>query len=137
MTAQIEEILMYEGKKHHAHFDALYPYLNKNKELEEPYPAATNCYRGYEGQWYVKDKKLYLKKLKVYRENEEVNGMELYFSKAQEVFAVWFNGEIALPAGKETMHTHSTGALYEKYLVLKFRKGILTKTFERKGFGGF
>lgn len=134
MTAQIEEILLFEGKKHHTHFDGLCAYLQKHKEREEPYPSSTNCYRGYEGKWEVRDQKLYLKKLIVHRENEEVNGMELYFSNTKEVFAQWFNGEIELPAGKETMYSHSTGALYDKYLVLKFKRGLLKKIEERKGF---
>jgi hypothetical protein len=134
MTAQIEEILLYENKKHCTHFDGIYSFLKKNKGLEEPFSESSNCYRGYEGQWELKDKKLYLKKLKVYLKSGKTADMSLYFPGSKEVFAAWFSGEIDLPAGKETMYSHSTGPMYERYHVLKFKKGVLTKKFEKDGF---
>lgn len=151
MTAQFREILHYEGKTYHLATEPLKPLLEiigddlykssggeKTSESDE-LMRSTACWRGYVGEWEIKNDKLYMIGIKGYPDVNKVFTMEHLFPGQEKVFARWFSGEIRIPHGK-LLHYEHMGymSIYEKELFLEFKDGVLfskrevdnTKTFD-------
>ena len=129
MTAQMHEIIFYEGKEYGMATEPLKHYLEslKNRPLIEP--NLSSCWRGYTGTWEVKGKRLYLVDLQVSRGYKDDEGMDYIFPGQQEVFAGWFSGRILIPHGKLLKYIHmGYESIYEKELYLDFENGILVDT---------
>ncbi len=127
MTAQMHEIIIYEGEEHGMASEPLEPYLESLKEKPLIESTSTACWRGYVGTWEVKDKKLYLIDLQVSTGGEEEEGMDYIFPGQKEVFAQWFSGSVRIPYGKLLKYIHMDyESIYEKDLYLDFEDGILT-----------
>tara|TARA_X000000368_G_C22707528_1_gene569549 strand:+ start:105 stop:539 length:435 start_codon:yes stop_codon:yes gene_type:complete len=127
MTAQLKEILIYKGNKVGMATEPLAPYLKNRKDINFSF-RSTACWRGYFGTWELRDKKLFIIALKActdeYR-NYEVD-LNYLFSGKNEVLADWFSGEIRIPQGKMLQYVHmGYQSIFEKDLMLKFKKGIL------------
>jgi hypothetical protein len=145
MTAQIREILSYNGNTYHLATEPLQPLLDilgdKKPSSEVEVWVSSCCWRGYIGTWEIVEDKLFLIQLKGNPEENEEFNMDSLFPNQNKVFAAWYTGEIKIPYGK-LLHYEHMGymSIYEKDLFLEFNKGILvatrevdnTKTFDPK-----
>jgi len=140
LTAQIREMLYYNGKTYWLSTEPLKPLLDIIRD-EKPSSsgvvmASTACRRGYIGEWEIIEDKLFLIGLEGCPEENEQFTMNFLFPNQGKVFAGWFTGEIKIPQGKVLLHD-DTSTLHEKDWYLEFDKGILvgsrevdnTKTF--------
>ncbi|GHU90915.1 hypothetical protein FACS1894155_09900 [Bacteroidia bacterium] len=92
---------------------------------------STACWRGYYGQWEIKDNKLYLIVLKAYIEGYRKVGLNYLFPGQKQVFANWFNGEIRIPQGEMLEYVHmGYASLYDSDLFLVIENGILANQYE-------
>ena len=129
MTAQMHEIIFYEGEEYGMATEPLKPYLEKIIKKPLIWPTSSACWRGYIGTWEVRDKKLYLVDLFVSIGYEDDERMDYIFPGQQEVFAGWFSGRIRIPHGKLLKYVHmGYESIYEKELYLDFENGILVDT---------
>ncbi|MCX6230907.1 MAG: hypothetical protein NTZ33_05135 [Bacteroidetes bacterium] len=60
MTFQIQERLIYNGKKYGMYSEPLNQFFKKYNIDIGMIPKSTACWRGYEGKWEIIDNKLYL-----------------------------------------------------------------------------
>lgn len=124
MTAQIRERLIYKGREYFLATEPLSPYL-KSKNIKFTYPS-TACWRGYIGNWVIKDNKLYLTELEATLPNYEKVGLDYLFPGQTRVFAEWYSGEIRIPYGIMLQYVHlGYESLYRKELFLNIEKGVV------------
>lgn len=132
MTAQVRDILTYNGKTYHLAtepLEQLFEIMGDDKPILTT--ANTACWRGYVGKWQVENDQLYLVDFKGYGKNQVKVGMDYIFPGKTNVLAEWYSGEIKIPHG-ELLHYEHQGymSIYEKDLFLEFKKGILVSTRE-------
>jgi len=130
MTAQMGESLLYKGEIYYMTSLPLDDYLMTRNDVKlDMYNTAS--YRGYFGNWEVRDNKLFLIKLDA--NVVGTNGVELdYFFPGQtEVFAEWFSGEVELQSGEMLEYVHQGfDSVFEKDIHLVFENGIFIREFE-------
>ena len=78
MTAQAGERLLYKGEETWMAAEPLNQYLQNRNDIKFVSPS-TACWRGYYGQWEIKDRKLYLIELKAYLEGYREVGLDCLF----------------------------------------------------------
>ena len=133
MTAQMEEILIYDGeemdmsfcppiKEHPRIIEHSEEELEERAENEEDFPSfvfSTDCWRGYQGTWEIKDGRFYLVGL--------AGRLELQGDKS--IFADWFTGILRVTRGEMLHYVHmGFGSIFEEELHIKIEKGIVKKT---------
>jgi hypothetical protein len=129
MTAQAGEELLYKGEGMSMAAVPLNQYLRDRNDISFVSPS-TACWRGYFGQWEIRNNKLYLTGLKAYLEGYEEVGLEYLFPSQNEVFADWFSGEIRIPQGEMLDYVHmGYSSLYERDLMLVIENGVLVKEY--------
>lgn len=101
MTAQVGELLIYQGRKRIMHSEPLNVYLEKHTEFRFGMESTAN-YRGYFGTWEIEDDLLYLINLKGRTDEGKSVNMNYLFPGKEKVKATWFSGELNLPKGKPT-----------------------------------
>ena len=130
MTAQISEKLIYKGEELSLCDEPLHYYLQTiGKELKLQAPS-TALWRGYVGTWTIEDGRLYLVKLKGFKETAsgttEIELGDIFPEYPDGVFAHWYTGELRCPMGGLLEYVHGGYASrYEMDLFLKIDKGIL------------
>lgn len=130
MTAQVGERLFYKGEETWMAAEPLNQWLQNRKDIKFISPS-TACWRGYFGQWEIKDSKLHLIGLKAYIEGYKEVGLNYLFPGQKEVFANWFRGEIRIPQGEMLEYVHmGYASMYERDLFLVFENGILVNQYE-------
>lgn len=130
MTAQAHERLIFKGDEISMAAEPLNQYLQNRNDIKFTSPS-TACWRGYYGQWEIKDNKLFLIELKAYVEEYREVGLNYLFPGQKEVFANWFNGEIRIPQGEMLEYVHmGYASMYESDLFLVFENGILVNQYE-------
>ncbi len=134
MTAQIGELLIYEGEETSMTFCPPFPEDHpriKTLQDDEAWAAAgssggeadfvfsTACWRGYIGKWEIKDRRLYL-----------VHIVGQYQLEGDEpLFADWFSGVLRAPKGEMLEYVHmGFGSVFEQETHIKIENGIVTKT---------
>lgn len=128
MTAQIGEILNYDNQEMYINTEPLCSYLHDNKINWKSVGINTGCWRGYYGQWEIKEKKLMLTKLDIFSKEGPNNELGFLFPGKSEVFADWFTGLIVIPKGKLLEYVHmGYDSVYEEQIELGFEKGILKR----------
>ena len=128
MTAQARESLIYKGEEILMAAEPLSQYL-KNRNIKFIF-TSTACWRGYYGQWEIRDSKLYLIGLEAYIEGNTEVGLDYLFPNQNIVFANWFSGEIRIPQGRMLDYVHmGYASLYERDLILAFENGLLYKEY--------
>jgi hypothetical protein len=134
MTAQVSETLWYEGKKQGMCSEPLSAYFDLTGESPAFAEMDTSCWRGYVGEWEIRDDRLYLIGLEGRLVNGEEANLESIFPKFPDrVFAHWYSGTIRLPQGKLLNYVHGGYlSVYERDLLLTFEKGIIVGTETRK-----
>lgn len=130
MTAQAGERLFYKGEEIWMAAEPLNQYLKNRSDISFVSPS-TACWRGYYGQWEIKDNKLGLIGLKAYIEGYREVGLNYLFPDKNKVFANWFSGEIRVPQGEMLDYVHmGYASLYEKDLFLVIENGTLVNQYE-------
>ena len=130
MTAQVSEVLLYEGEELSLCNEPLELYIEKipmKVRFEAPHTA---LWRGYVGTWAIEADRLYLKSIDATIQGEsgyEEIGMDRVFPDHPEgLFAHWFTGELRCPQGALIKYVHGGfGSVYEKDLFFKVKKGVV------------
>ncbi len=128
MSAQIHEILIYEGENRSmASCPPLPKFHSRIKDLSEQDTTSddggglllsTGCWRRYVGTWEINDDRLYLVHLKG-RYRLEGDG---------PLFADWFTGVLRLPQGKLLQYVHmGFDSIYEEDVNIEIESGIVTR----------
>ena len=130
MTAQVSEVLLYEGEELSLCNEPLELYIEKIPMKVRFTAPHTALWRGYVGTWAIEADRLYLKSLEASIEGEkghEEVGMERVFPEYQNgLFAHWFTGELRCPQGALVKYVHGGfGSVYEKDLFFKVKKGVV------------
>lgn len=125
MTAQLSDIVLYNGKRYLLSDFPLDDFLKQNKVVAFRV-RNTASYRGYVADWEIIDDKLYLVKLSANISYKHSIGMNAFFPEESRVFAKWYSGEIRLPDGELLEYVHQGfGSVYERDLFLEFKDGVL------------
>lgn len=129
MTAQVREILYYNGEKFSLSTEPLKPLLEiigEDNPFPKPKVCSTACWRGYVGTWEINEDKLFLVGLKGFPEENKELSLDNLFPNQNKVLAEWFTGEIKIPQGKMLHYEHmGYMSIFEKDLFLEFNKGNL------------
>ncbi len=129
MTAQAGERLFYKGEETWMAAEPLNQYLQKRNDIKFISPS-TACWRGYFGQWEIKDNKLYLIGLKAYLEGYREVDLNYLFPRQKQVIADWFSGKIRVPQGEILDYVHmGYASLYERDLILEIKNGELVNEY--------
>jgi len=129
MTAQAGERLIFKEQETWMAAEPLNQYLQNRNDIKFISPS-TACWRGYYGQWEIKDNKLFLIGLKAYIEGYREVGLNYLFPGQNIVFANWFSGKIRIPQGEMLDYVHmGYASLYEKDLILVFENGLLINEY--------
>lgn len=129
MTAQAGEKLFYKGEETWMAAEPLNQYLQKRNDIKFISPS-TACWRGYFGQWEIKDNKLYLIGLKAYLEGYREVDLNYLFPRQKQVIADWFSGKIRVPQGEMLDYVHmGYASLYERDLILEIKNGELVNEY--------
>jgi hypothetical protein len=150
-TAQAPDILLLNGKQFSIFTNPLERFLEQNPDKRwKPSLVSMANWRGYEATWQVKEDRLMLMEVEVLdafiREpdhDESVSRlkfrsvMSAVFPGQKEVFADWFTGHVILLDGECIHYVHmGYASTYEKYIVLRVEKGIVTRQWalDHEGF---
>lgn len=129
MTAQAGERLFYKGEETWMAAEPLNQYLQNRNDIKFISPS-TACWRGYFGQWEIKDNKLYLIGLKAYLEGYREVDLSYLFPRQKQVIADWFSGKIRVPQGEMLDYVHmGYASLYERDLILEINNGELVNEY--------
>jgi hypothetical protein len=129
MTAQAGERLFYKGEETWMAAEPLNQYLQNRNDIKFISPS-TACWRGYTGQWEIKDNKLYLIGLKAYIEGYREVDLSYLFPRQKQVIADWFSGKIRVPQGEMLDYVHmGYASLYERDLILEIKNGELVNEY--------
>lgn len=133
MTAQIAEKLFYEGQKVLMCSEPLGDYFAFSGEWPGFESNCTALWRGYVGTWEIIDTRLYLIELHGTLEGgAEATLATIFPDFPDRVFAHWYSGTIRIPQGKMLDYVHmGYGSTYERDLMLKIEKGVVTETTVR------
>lgn len=130
-TAQMPDLLIYEGKKVGIFSNPLETYFDKNhrRPTELFKFSCTASWRGYLATWEIKDGFLYLLKLVEGGCDEkaaEIPLLKLFPDQKAPIKASWFSGSLVIPQGNELEYVHmGYGSVYEKELHLIIKNGKL------------
>ena len=126
MTAQIEEMLILNGKETYMTFCPPIPENDpriielKDDEIDLHSDCFSSaCWREYIGTWEIKDNKFYLVNLEG----------RLKLKEQTPIFAEWFTGTLRIPEGEMLHYVHmGYGSVYEGETHIKIKKGIVIKS---------
>ena len=96
MTAQSSEALLYKGEYERMATEPLEQYLTGLAEGSPFKWQNTACWRGYIGNWELREDKLYLTNLSGHDKEDREIGLDYLFPNHTEKFADWFTGEVRL-----------------------------------------
>ena len=127
MTAQVSETLWYDDKEHAMCSEPLSDYFDLSGKRPKFAEMDTSCWRGYVGEWEIRDDRLYLIGLEGHFVNGEEAKLESIFPGFPDrVFAHWYSGTIRIPEGKLLDYVHmGYESVYERDVFLTFEKGVL------------
>ncbi|MCL7404903.1 hypothetical protein MWN63_02770 [Paradonghicola geojensis] len=138
MTVQATEVLKYGKLNRSMQSEPLEAYFKLVGHRPQFGFMATNNWRGYIGDWEIKDKKLYLTRLNQMGLRKTDTGVlpclvpnnvtlpEIFPGTTGPVFADWYTGQLRCPEGDVIdYHRGPFGALYERYLVLSVERGVV------------
>lgn len=131
VTAQAEEILIYEGEETSMTFCPPFPEdhpriktlrddeIRPSGRADDDFVFSTACWRGYIGTWEIKDGHFYLVRIVG---QHRLEGDE-------PLFADWFSGALRIPKGRMLEYVHmGFGSVFEQETHIKIENGIVTKT---------
>lgn len=130
-TAQMPDLLIYEGKTVGIFSNPLETYFDKNhpRPNELFKTSCTASWRGYLATWEIKHGFLYLVKLvegSCSNDATEIPLAQLFPKQKAPIQATWFSGSLVIPQGNELEYVHmGYGSVYEKELHLMIKNGKL------------
>lgn len=127
MTAQVTEVLNYDGEDLALCGEPLVGYFTLLGE-SPPFAAPhTALWRGYIGSWEILDERLYLTELTGYSASGvDIDLQQLFPGFPDRVFAHWVNGRFRATRGEQLQYVHAGFAsVYEQDLFFEFDEGIL------------
>jgi len=134
MTAQVREVLHYNGEKYFLSSEPLKPLLEiigEDNPFPKPKVCSTACWRGYVGTWEIFEDKLFLVGIRGFPEESKELSLDNLFPNQNKVLAEWFTGEIKIPQGKMLHYEHmGYMSIFEKDLFFDFEKGTLVRKRE-------
>jgi hypothetical protein len=126
MTAQAREQIIYLGKQYCMKSLPIESFFNTLPSKVKFISFATDCWRGYNGKWEVKENKLYLIQFNGYSKDEKEMNLNTLFPEQNEAFAFWYTGVIEIESGKLINYEHfAFDSVYEHSIMLEFKDGIL------------
>lgn len=129
MTAQVGDILIYEGEEMEMATEIFVPHSSHLKEKIVFVAPLSCCWRGYFATWEIKNDELFLIDFRGTIEGYQKVGLDYIFPGQTEVSADWFTGEIRIPKGEILKYVHRGYAtLCEEDLFLEFKYGFLVKS---------
>ena len=133
MTAQIGDLLIYQGERLTMCNAPLGVYFRLGGAYPEFEPSSTALIRGYVATWKLLDDRLYLIAIHGWLRDGAVASLESVFPGYPErVFAHWYSGRIRVPRGKLLKYVHAGYAsVYERDLLLDFECGVLIDSTEK------
>jgi hypothetical protein len=130
MTAQISEILRYEGEELALCTEPLGDYFSLIG-LDTPFePNCTALWRGYVGTWEIAQSRLYLIGLTgTLRDGTDAKLASLFPGFPERVFAHWYTGTLRAPQGKLLRYVHQGyRSTHERDLLFGVTKGVVVWT---------
>jgi len=124
-TAQLPDILIYEGIKHTLFSNPLESYYRDKGSPRPKFQAwHTANYRGYVATWEIEGDLLYLKAIRAKIDNRMVDLDYLFPGNPGRVEARWFTGSLRLPYGELLRYVHQGYAsVYEYELIITVKGG--------------
>lgn len=119
MTKQASETIEYNGEKYSLYSDPLAFYFSLN-DSKRPYGVASCAWRGYIGNWVIKNAKLYLKDISFSEES-----VETIFNKNAPILADWYTGPLKIAIGEIVHYDWFGDNFYDYYLQLKIENGLV------------
>mgnify|MGYP001826477571 CR=1 FL=1 len=131
MTAQVTDVLSFDGDEYAIHNEPLEAYFDKYPPRPEIEASCSACWRGYVATWRIKRSKLYLQRLDDFSGKLLKLKKELFPNEEGPVFASWFTGPLICPNGPEVQYIHmGYESTFEKYLIIEIENGLVTKTMD-------
>ena len=130
MTAQISEILHYQGRKQRMCTEPLGDYFALAGIEPRFEVSCTALWRGYVGEWSVIEGRLYLIGITGTLAGDKPASLETFFPGFPDrVFAHWYSGQVRLPMGQQLEYVHGGYAsTYEQDLLIDFDQGVVSQT---------
>jgi len=130
MTAQISEIVHYQGRKQRMCTEPLGDYFALAGIEPRFEVSCTALWRGYVGEWAVIEGRLYLIGISGTLEGDTPATLETFFPGFPDrVFAHWYSGQVRLPQGRQLEYVHGGyGSTYEQDLLIDFDQGLVSQT---------
>ena len=130
MTAQISELLHYQGRKQRMCTEPLGDYFELAGIEPRFEVSCTALWRGYVGEWSVIKGRLYLIGITGTLEGDTPASLETFFPGfSDRVFAHWYSGQVRLPQGRQLEYVHGGyGSTYEQDLMIDFDQGLVSQT---------
>jgi hypothetical protein len=128
-TAQIPERIVYEGTEGSLFTNPLESYFTRDNPSPEFVAPHTACWRGYIGEWEIREDTLYLKDIKAWMRDDQgvrspVPFEKVFPGKTKPLKAEWFTGTLRIPRGKPIKYVHmGYQTLYEVDVFLRIEAG--------------
>lgn len=136
MTAQMPEVLIFNGEKHSLcsrPLDDYFSLVGASSPFDGLYSTA--LWRSYIGTWEIIEDRLYLISIKGWRSgHEDTFGLSLIFpDHSERVFAHWYSGILRIPHGGLLEYKHmGFASRYESDIFLRFESGQLVERRDQK-----
>ena len=126
MTAQLPELLHYQGQDLCMQATPLASYFSAFQQRPPFVVSAAQPGRGYQGRWEISADRLYLVGIRATLADGTPASLATLFPDASErVWAQWFSGVLHLPQGRRLAATTNRRSLYERELTLQIEQGRL------------
>jgi hypothetical protein len=147
-TAQIPDILIYQGKKYNLNSNPLEPFFEQYPDKRPQEGFSTALWRGYIAIFEFIDNKLYAVDISVIASKDSLGKyisyrksiMNQVFPGQDKVLIDWFSGLLVVPYGRLKHYVHmGYASIYSKYLLIELDKGlyIQERRFEGKEYDKF
>jgi len=125
MTEQVLEKIIYAGKNERLLGTPLESYFELIESNIYFKHYASNCWRGYVGEWDVIDGRVYLIGFKArLNSGKQINLEDIFPNFSERVFAHWITGALRIPQGKWVNYR------YERVINLHVKAGVIYATSE-------
>ena len=127
MTAQVPELLLFEGAQHALCGTPLESFFAAQGTRPALLVECSNCWRGYQGQWEIRNGKLFLLDVS----GELADGREfttdaLFPGSEGPIFAGWYSGRLRCPQGELLAYVHQGfESIHEQDLLIQICDGFV------------
>lgn len=127
-TAQVPDILVYQGKEYKLLTNPLEPFFEEHPDLR-PESRSTALWRGYIAKFEIQDNQLVVADIYVpdyYQGGGNISLYDKIFPGQKNVPVTWMTGILTLPCGDMTNYVHmGYGSTYSGYKLLQIENGKL------------